>query len=264
MSNLVVKGITQVGNMKFNHIEGGFGENKRSILARDIAEIHNKQLKHINEAINSNRNRFKDNIDVIDLKNTSFEVDLVDHGIYSQNAINRSSNIYILSERGYSKLLKILEDDFAWEQYEKLVDNYFNMRQAIKNNSMDVAKMLNQQVNIVLGEVEHLNGRVEHLENNMTVDFGQQRRLQNKANSRVIETLGGIDSPAYRDRSIRSKAYSAIWRDYKDYFLLGSYRDTSRVNFEKAMDYLDNWQAQGKLLREIEQCNNQIDMKEVI
>lgn len=131
-------------------------------------------------------------------------------------------------------------------------------------NSLQAIKMVNQQVGALLGTVEQIGERVEHLENNMTVDFGQQRRLQNKANSRVIETLGGIDSPAYRDRSIRSKAYSAIWKDYKDYFLLGSYRDTSRVNFEKAMDYLDNWQAQGKLLREIEQCNNQIDIKEVI
>ncbi|WP_455822402.1 hypothetical protein [Clostridium butyricum] len=42
-----------------------------------------------------------------------------DNGIYTQNALNVSKNIYLLSERGYSKLLKILEDDVAWEQYEK-------------------------------------------------------------------------------------------------------------------------------------------------
>ncbi|MCG0891507.1 phage anti-repressor protein [Lactiplantibacillus plantarum] len=45
-----------------------------------------------------------------------------------------ANNIYLLSERGYSKLLKILEDDKAWEIYDQLVDNYFNMRQSIKEN----------------------------------------------------------------------------------------------------------------------------------
>ncbi|SEM39008.1 hypothetical protein SAMN05216431_10236 [Ligilactobacillus sp. WC1T17] len=51
---------------------------------------------------------------------------------FTQNQINASNNIYLLSERGYAKLLKILEDDKAWEIYDELVDNYFNMRQAIK------------------------------------------------------------------------------------------------------------------------------------
>lgn len=39
-----------------------------------------------------------------------------------------------MSERGYAKLLKILDDDKAWDIYDELVDNYFNMRVAIKNN----------------------------------------------------------------------------------------------------------------------------------
>ena len=37
----------------------------------------------------------------------------MNHEIFTQNAINRSNNIYLLSERGYAKLLKILEDDVA-------------------------------------------------------------------------------------------------------------------------------------------------------
>lgn len=73
---------------------------------------------------------------VFDLKGTEFEIGLADNGIYTQNSINRSKNIYLLSEREYAKLLKILEDDFAWEQYETLVDNYFNMRQIIKEEQI--------------------------------------------------------------------------------------------------------------------------------
>lgn len=140
MSKLILKGLTAVEGMEFNHIEGGFGKDKKAMLVKDIAQIHNKELKRVNEAINGNRKRFKNNVDIIDLKGTGFEVDLLDHGIYTQNAINRSTNIYVLSERGYSKLLKILEDDFAWEQYEKLVDGYFNMRKTIRDENIDQIK----------------------------------------------------------------------------------------------------------------------------
>jgi hypothetical protein len=116
-----INGLKDVEGMKFHDIEGGFGQNKKAILAKDIADIHGKELKKINERINANRKRFTDGIDIIDLKGTEFEVCLRDHEIYTQNSLNRSSNIYILSERGYSKLLKILEDDFAWIQYERKI-----------------------------------------------------------------------------------------------------------------------------------------------
>lgn len=140
MNQLMLRGRIQIEDMKFYHIEGGFGKDQRSMLAKDIARIHGRELKTINQAINMNRKRFRDGIDILDVKGTEFEVNLIDHGAITQNAANRSQNIYILSERGYSKLLKILEDDLAWEQYEKLVDGYFNMRQVMKDNKISLIK----------------------------------------------------------------------------------------------------------------------------
>lgn len=152
--NVKVNGLVNIYGMKFHDIEGGFGEGKKSMLAKEIANIHGRELKVVNQSINMNRKRFLNGIDIVDLKGSGFEVNLIDHGIYSQNAINRSENIYLLSERGYSKLLKILEDDFAWEQYDKLVDGYFNMReQAIKNPfpQMQNLDLANQMMNIAQG-----------------------------------------------------------------------------------------------------------------
>lgn len=142
MKELTVKGLITVEGMKFHEIEGGFGEGRKSMLAKEIAEIHGKKPQHINEAINKNRKRFVDMVDIIDLKGTEVVVDLVDSEIYSKNAVNASKNIYLLSERGYSKLLKILDDDFAWEQYDKLVDSYFNMREVINSNEQLKAQLL--------------------------------------------------------------------------------------------------------------------------
>jgi len=127
---ITLKGLTEVDGMKFHDIEGGFGTGKKAMLAKDIAAVHGRDLFKINEDINRNRVRFKDGVDVIDLQDTNFVIHLRDNGIMSQNAINRAKNIYLVSERGYAKLLKILEDEIAWEQYEKLVDGYFNLRAA--------------------------------------------------------------------------------------------------------------------------------------
>lgn len=130
MNDLKVLGTEKIGTFEFTGIEGGFGKDKKAMLVKDIATIHGRPVKAINQAINMNRARFKDGIDVIDLKIESGSIKLTE--FFNRQQIANSNNIYLLSERGYAKLLKILEDDKAWEIYDELVDNYFNMRYIIQ------------------------------------------------------------------------------------------------------------------------------------
>ncbi|CAB52484.1 hypothetical protein LJCM1130_02330 [Lactobacillus paragasseri] len=68
MEALKIIGQEKIGKIKFTGIEGGFGEGKKAMLARDIALVHSRLVKEINKLINNNRLRFKDGIDTIDLK----------------------------------------------------------------------------------------------------------------------------------------------------------------------------------------------------
>lgn len=134
MNELKLLGKEKVSKFEFTGIEGGFGGDKKAMLVKDIAAIHDRPVKAINQAIERQINRFKNGIDILDLKVENFAVTLSDLG-FNQGQINASKHIYLLSERGYAKLLKILEDDKAWEIYDELVDNYFNMREAINTDS---------------------------------------------------------------------------------------------------------------------------------
>lgn len=131
MNELKVLGTEKIGKFEFTGIEGGFGKDKKAMLVKDIATIHDRPVKAINQAIERQLNRFKNGIDILDLKVENFAVTLSDLG-FNQGQINASKHIYLLSERGYAKLLKILEDDKAWEIYDELVDNYFNIRYIIQ------------------------------------------------------------------------------------------------------------------------------------
>lgn len=130
---LKIIGKEHIGKIEFTGIEGGFGKDKKAMLVKDIAKIHNQPLKEINRRINDNRKRFKDGIDLIDFLSGSEPLRkfAAGNGLIGSN---RTQHVYLLSERGYAKLLKILDDDKAWDIYDQLVDNYFNMRVAIKNN----------------------------------------------------------------------------------------------------------------------------------
>jgi hypothetical protein len=131
MNQLSVGNIVHVGDMEFHSIEGGFGKDKKAMLVKEIAEIHGRELFKVNQLINDNRKRFIDGQDIMDIRANTFEV-LGQKLGFTKQSFNQSKNVYILSERGYAKLLKIMDDDLAWEKYDQLVDGYFQMRKTVR------------------------------------------------------------------------------------------------------------------------------------
>ena len=195
-----INGVKEVNGMKFHEIEGGFGKNKKSILAKEIAIIHGRKLKKVNELINNNRIRFKDNIDIVDLNKEEFAVLLMDCGIYTQNSINASNNIYLLSERGYSKLLKIMKDDLAWKKYDELVDNYFKMREIIKNKKPRQTKVVKERISdyTITGMRKTLeNSKYFEIEKNINEIIEYHRNLAIKSRDKAYRAEEFKDKTKY-------------------------------------------------------------------
>ncbi|MGL4453559.1 MAG: phage antirepressor KilAC domain-containing protein [Sarcina sp.] len=130
---LQITGTQMLNGQAVKVIEGGFGEGQKCMLAKTIAEIHDIELKRINELINSNIDEFEFGIDILDVKNNKeFEVVSNDHEILTQNAINRAKNIYLLSEQGYMLLVGFMKTDKAKEIRKQLRREYFQMRETLK------------------------------------------------------------------------------------------------------------------------------------
>lgn len=94
MSNLTIKGKTELFGIEVPQIYGGFSDGQKVMLAKTVAENHGRELKVVNQTINMNRERFRDGEHVLEA------------GIMSKQSIANSSNIYLLSQRGYIRLLK--------------------------------------------------------------------------------------------------------------------------------------------------------------
>ena len=79
------------------------------------------------------KNRIKEGIDYIDL--LSETVSLRDFA--KENGLigsNKTSVVFVLSEREYSKLIKSMDDDKSWDIMNKLIDEYFTMREIINSD----------------------------------------------------------------------------------------------------------------------------------
>lgn len=106
--------------------------------------------------------------------------------------------------------------------------------------------------------VDVLEEKVTALEETTTINSSQQYTLERIAKTTVISALGGIDSRAYQLMS--RKLFSNIWRDYKKYFKLGSYRDTLKTDYENAKNYLESWSPEVNISLKIKEYNSQLSM----
>lgn len=115
-------------------------------------------------------------------------------------------------------------------------------------------------------ELKHIDSRVDHLEDTMTIDYGQQLELRDLAKSTVLHVIGGKHSLAYTyqypKKSENDKppklfgiVMSRIWHDYQDYFGVNSYKNTPVVRFDEAKVYLSNWKPPINMRLEIEKIN---------
>lgn len=92
--------------------------------------------------------------------------------------------------------------------------------------SLDTA----EEVEIVRQEVTEIRSMVE---NQITLDYGEQRRLQIAVSKKVYS----IES----DPLLRPRMFREIYREIKDRFAVASYKDVKRQELQNAIRYVDAW-----------------------
>lgn len=115
-----------------------------------------------------------------------------------------------------------------------------------------------EMMRIQLGMIDDHEGRITDLEQNMTIDYGQQMSLGDIVNRVVVDSLGGKDSNAYHE--IGRKVFAECNRDLKHYFNINARNNVPKKKFDEAVDYVKNWQPCTNTRIMIQDCNAQLSM----
>ena len=133
IKNLEIKGTTEFMGMELPNIYGGFGQDKKCILAKDVAEIHKVELKEINRLINNNIEEFEDGIDIIDLNcSDCYSPQFLKELGFTKMQVSKAKNIYLLSEQGYMALVMLMRTDKAKEIRKQLRREYFYLKEEVQ------------------------------------------------------------------------------------------------------------------------------------
>lgn len=116
------------------------------------------------------------------------------------------------------------------------------------------------QGNTELNErVDKVEDKIYSLENDMPLYGCEIEEVSKHVKRRVVNVLGGKDSEAYKDSSVRGQVFSDIYTQIKrEYGLVYSYKSIKRKYLADVHDFIDCYELPRYLEEQIKECNAQM------
>ncbi|MCH1974724.1 ORF6N domain-containing protein [Muricomes sp. OA1] len=221
-NELVVKGRQEFMGREIPVVLGGFGEGKKCVSDKTIAEIHGMREPDVRRRITDNIKRFKESIDFIDIKqrilltdtlgvHETHTLELLQNLGYAKQSITQAEHIYILSERGYAKLIKIMDTDLAWDIHDRLMDEYFQLREERKSLE-NLSPQLQFLINVELEQkrqaekLEEVDRKVDSIKEVIALRPNAWRKDTGVIINKIAYSLGGAE----HIRAVREESYKIL------------------------------------------------------
>lgn len=112
--------------------------------------------------------------------------------------------------------------------------------------------------------VDHVEEKINSLERDMPLYGCEIEEVSKHVKRKAVNVLGGKESEAYRDASIRSQLFSDIYAQIKrEYGLVSSYKSIKRKYIADVHEFIDCYEPPMVLGEQIRDANNQISMSAI-
>lgn len=152
----------------------------------------------------------------------------------------------IISEHGFAILAMGYTGHRAMEFKEAFIAAFVQMRENLKQlDSQNIVPLDERRVRMELlktaidheERLETIEQRIDQVEQKVeeqiTLDSGEQRRLQKVIAKRVYHIAA--------DEAARSEFFRQLYREIKDRWAVPSYKDVRRTELQQVMKYIDAW-----------------------
>lgn len=237
-----VNGLIKIDNINVNNITGGFGNDERCILAKDIAKLHNYKISKLNQLIKDNLDRFIIGVDLIDIKST-FKVSLIESLGFTKREIANYNNIWLLSESGYLMLVSMMDNanNTKFVVMRKLISDYFSMK--------DIIIKQKQTINSLQEEITLKELAMSMFTQTISIKFAFKNFLSANNVYKKLEELGYVTRQYGKDPSSECKNPVPTNKVPSDYYTIKQKRygakHTKTVNCSFHVEDELRWNIKG-------------------
>lgn len=108
---------------------------------------------------------------------------------------------------------------------------------------------------------EEVNTKIDKLENDIPLYGCEMEEITQHVKRKVVTILGGKDSAAYRNKSIRNSVFADIYRQLKrEYGAVSTYKSIKRKYIADAHEFIDCYAVPRVIEDEIEEANSQVKL----
>lgn len=212
-----------------------------------VAKVFNKKHKHVIEAINNKIQSAENSADYQKM----FVV-----GTYKDSQ-GRTYPMYYMNRDGFTFIAFGFTGAKADQFKLKYIDAFNQMEKQLQQQK---PLSLPEQIQLIAKGYENLSADVDDIKNRMGLPGNMAHAFTKKRNAKIIVVLGGKDSNAYRDKTIRAKTYRALFSSYRETFDQDRYNDLPMKHYDKAVDFIANWYPPFELQQQIQSANSQLGL----
>lgn len=174
---------------------------------------------------------------------------------------NRKKPCYLVSKKGCEFIAHKLTGIKGTEFTAKYINRFHDMEEAIKYQPLTIPQQIQTIAQGYLDIAEQVNEVKQDLEdfkNDMPLLGIECQKITWAKNNKVVPLLGGKESEAYNDKSLRTKVYKDIDKQLRREFGVNSYKAIKRSQCELAVDIINHYELPLVLREEIEATNAQL------
>lgn len=213
-------------------------QGKRVVTLTDIDKVHERPDGTAKTRFHRHKDRFILNEDY-------FVVKPADVLKYTKDTLRikiPNRGITLLTEQGYSLIVKTYDDDLAWRVQRELVNGYFKSKEVIETlqSTKSQSIILNERLNELVDTMSEYTNIIKSIVEYSTINYKQQQDLLQVARQRVNHLLGGAHSRTYKEKS--RMYFKNLWQQFCDVFECGSYKDLNPICFDDAIRFIQSWE----------------------
>ena len=177
------------------------------------------------------------------------------------DSYGRNRRMYFMNRDGFTLIAMGYTGSRAMEFKLKYIEAFNKMEQVVRQElpqtpeeKLELTMQVTTRINKRLGKVEE---KIDEIQNKSEINSDQRYKLWFARNKKAVKALGGKDSNAYKNKILSRRVFRVLEREFKEAFVISRYEDLRKENFDKAIDFIDNWYPPCVLSREIEAINSQ-------
>lgn len=225
-----------MGGGRMNKLQVTEHNNIRVLTTQQVAEAYETDNKVISNNFNRNRDRYVEGKHFICLEGDELRIFKTNHQFDESSKINR---LYLWTEKGCFLHAKSLGTDKAWTVYENLVDFYFNKRKPM--SLPEQIKIVAQGYVELEQKVNNINKDLQEFKQDMPLLALECQRITRAKNQKIVPLLGGKDSAAYKNASLRKKVYTDIDNQIRRHFGVNTYKAIKRNQCDLVIDLINKY-----------------------